>query len=108
MPLFLAPLVTWLGGAIFTALYWFVQRKGILFAAFLLIIGLVGTAITLLINQIDSLIGGVLPANLGLIAPFVPDNMAFCLSSIVTAHLACTGYRLTMKFIRWKATVMMA
>jgi len=105
MPLFLAPLVGWLVTSITTAFAWFVTRKGMLFAVLTAVIATVGTAINLLVNQIDGLIGSVIP-NVGFVAAFVPSNIGLCLSAIISTHLACTGFKLTMKFLRWKTTVL--
>jgi len=105
MPLFLAPLIGWLATSITTVIAWFVTRKGMLFAVLTAVIAIVGTAINLLVSQIDSLIGSVIPS-VGFVAAFVPTNTAFCLSAVVSTHLACTGFKLTMKFLRWKTTVL--
>lgn len=108
MPLFLAGPFLWLGNLVFTVISYYGARKAILLAAFVVIIGLVGVATNELISNIDTLLGNALPTDLGLIAPFVPDNMSLCLSLIVSAHLACTAYRLAIKLIRWKASFLLA
>jgi len=105
MPLFLAPLIGWLGSSIATVVAWFVTRKGMLFAVLTAVIAVVGTSINLLVNQIDGLIGSVIPS-VGFVAAFVPSNIGLCLSAIISTHLACTGFKLTMKFLRWKTTVL--
>lgn len=106
MPIFLVPLITWLSSSIVAAIAFFVSRKGILFTFMLGVVALVGTATSALISQIDTLIGSVLPASMGLAASFAPDNVVICLTAIVSTHLACTGYRLVIKFIRWKTEIM--
>ena len=108
MPLFLVPFLAWLGTAILTAITFFVSRKGILFGFLVLFIGLIGAAINLFVSEIDALIASVLPQSLSLAAPFIPDNMGLCLAAIVSAHIVCTGYRLTIKLIRLKASFMMS
>lgn len=105
MPLFLAPLIGWLTTAIVSSIAFFVTRKGFLFVALTAVIVTVGTAINVLVSQVDGLLGSVLPS-VGFVAAFVPTNTALCLSAIVSTHLACTGFKLTMKFLRWKTTVM--
>jgi len=105
MPFFLSPLIAWLTTAITTSVAFFVTRKGTLFLVLVAVIASVGTAINILVSQIDSLIGSVLPS-VGFVAAFVPTNTALCLSAVVSTHLACTGFKLTMKFLRWKTTVM--
>lgn len=105
--LFLAPLA-WLAEKAFIFVSYFGARKLVLLAAFTSVIALIATAFTILVDQIDSFLGSVLPASLSVSAPFIPDNMAFCLSSVVSAHLACTAYSLAIKFIRWKASFIMA
>lgn len=105
MPLFLIPFLTWLGSAAVTAIAFFITRKGILSAALLLIIGLVGAAINILVSEVDSLIGSVLPST-SFVAAIVPSNIGICLSAVISTHIACTGFQLTIKFIRWKTTVM--
>tara|TARA_R110000823_G_scaffold129297_1_gene256951 strand:+ start:2249 stop:2575 length:327 start_codon:yes stop_codon:yes gene_type:complete len=106
MPVFLLPLVTWLGTSFVTAIAFFVSRKGILFATMLTVISLVGTATNFLVSEIDGLIGSVLPTSLGLAASFAPNNTQLCLTAIISTHLACTGYRLVIKFIRWKTEIL--
>jgi hypothetical protein len=108
MPLFLISAFTILGNMVFSAIVWFLTRKGILFAALAVIITIIGTTINFLVSEMDSLISSIMPSSAGLIVPFIPDNMAVCLSAIVSAHIACTGFRLTMKFIHWKSTFMLA
>lgn len=108
MPFFLIAPFAWLGNLVFTVISYYGARKAILLAAFVVIIGLVGVATDALVSNIDSLLGSALPTSLGLVAPFVPDNMSLCLSLIVSAHLACTTYRLVIKFIRWKSTFILA
>ena len=105
--LFIAPLA-WLAEKAFIFITYFGARKLVLLAAFASVIALVSAAFTLLVSEIDAFIGSVLPSSLSMAAPFIPDNMAFCLSSIVSAHLACTAYSLAIKFIRWKASFIMA
>jgi len=105
MPLFLVPVFSWIGSALLTSFAWFVTRKGMLFSVLVAVIAVVGTATNLLISQIDGLIGSVIPA-VGFVAAFVPSNIGLCLSAIISTHLACTGFKLTMKFLRWKTTVL--
>jgi len=105
MPLFLVPVFSWIGSALFTSFAWFVTRKGMLFSVLVAVIAVVGTATNLLISQIDGLIGSVIPS-VGFVAAFVPSNIGLCLSAIISTHLACTGFKLTMKFLRWKTTVL--
>lgn len=105
MPLFLAPVIAWLAATFTTLITFFITRKGVLFAVLVTVIAVVGTAINLLVTQIDGLIGSVLPS-VGFVAAFVPSNIGLCLSAVVSTHVACTGFKLTMKFIRWKTTVM--
>lgn len=106
MPIFLIPLVTWLGSSIVAAITYFASRKGILFATLLAVVALVGTATNALISEVDSLMASVLPSSLGLAASFAPSNISVCLGAIISTHLACTGYRLVIKFIRWKTEIM--
>ena len=106
MPLFLIPLVSWLGSTLLAAIAFFVSRKGFLFTILVGVLAVVGTAVSALMLTIDSLIGSVLPTSVGFIAPFAPDNLPLCLGAIVSTHIACTGFRLTIKFIRWKTDVM--
>jgi hypothetical protein len=108
MPLFLIGFFTVIGNMVFSAIVWFLTRKGLLFTALAAVIAIIGTLINFLVSQLDGFIGSVIPSSANFVAPFIPDNMSFCLSVIVSAHLACTGYRLTMKFIHWKSTFMLA
>ena len=105
MPVFLIPLVSWLGTSFVALVTWFLTRKGILFAALTAIVALIGTAINLLISSVDASIGSVLPQS-SFIAAIVPSNTVLCLSAVISVHLACTAYRLTIKFINWKAKVL--
>jgi hypothetical protein len=106
MPIFLLPLVSWLGSAFVTAIVYFTSRKGILFAVLVGGIALIGTATTVLVNEIDALMGSVLTGAAPSVAPFVPDNFGLCITAIISAHLACTGYKLVIKLIKWKTDVM--
>lgn len=108
MPLFLIPIATWLGNAIFATIVWFVSRKGISISIGIGIIALMGTAITFLINRVDGLMGSVMGGAAPFVAPFVPSNMAFCVSAIISTELLCTGYRLTMRLIDTKAKILLA
>lgn len=108
MPFFLLAPLTWLGNAAFVALMWFISRKGILFTALLGLIALVGTAISFLVSEIDSLIGQVLPSSVPFVNAFLPDNTALCVSVVISAELACTSYKLTIKLIEWKSRVFVA
>lgn len=108
MPFFLVHFTTWLGNAVFSIIYFYGARKAILLAGFIVIIGLIGVATNALISNIDSLMGQAMPSGLEIAAPFIPDNFGLCLSLIVTAHLACTTYRLALKLIAYKASFMLA
>lgn len=108
MPLFLIPLATWIGNAIFSTIVWFVSRKGISITIGISIIALMGTAITYLINQTDGLMGSLLGGAAPFVAAFVPSNISFCISALVSCEILCTGYRLTMRFIEFKSRVLLA
>lgn len=105
MPLFLAPLVTWLTTTFVSIITFFVTRKGILFSTMVTVVAIVGTAIKALIAEIDSAIGAVLP-NVTIITMFIPTNFKTCIAAIMAAHIACTSYKMAVKFIRWKTEIM--
>ncbi len=108
MPFFLIAPLTWLGNALFAAIVWFVSRKGIAITIGISLIALIGTAISLLVAEIDGLMGSVMGGAAPFIAPFVPSNTGLCVSVIVATEIACTGYKLTLKLIDAKSRILLA
>lgn len=105
MPLFLAPLVAWLSSTSLAVISFFLTRKGILFAVMATVVTMVGALITAVVSELDALIGSVIPST-SLVAMFAPTNTVACFSAILAAHVACTSYKMAVKFIRWKTEIM--
>ncbi len=105
MPLFLVPLISWLTTTIVSVITFMLTRKGILFATMVSVVTIVGAAIQAIISEVDGLISSVLPS-VAIVTMFVPNNSAACFGAIVAAHIACTSYKMAVKFIRWKTEIM--
>jgi hypothetical protein len=106
MPLFLIPLATWFSTTFISIITYFVTKKGILFASLLTILTAVGLLISAFISEFEGLLLSVLPAAASFAVAFVPSNLTFCLSTIVSAHLAATAFKVSIKLINWKTKVM--
>ncbi len=108
MPFFLLAPLTWLGNLLFSAIVWFVSRRGIAITIGITLIGLVGVAINQLVQLVDSNLGQVFSSAIPFATPFITSNTGLCISLIVATEIACTGYKLAIKLIDWKSRILLA